>query len=196
MQITRRGPMQNCISQGRPLAQRSTPFARHCHTPFTPFNHVQFLIGVLALLAGLVTYLVDRPPERVPALQLLPTWASGYGMAGRLPSIVGGSLPTFVHVLSFSLLVGSLSRRRLSKYALVCLTWLLIDVAFELGQGPGRWLVDLMPAWIARMPIACAIRDNLVWGTFDMWDILAACLGSATAFVVLVLSRSYGTEHS
>lgn len=63
-------------------------------------NQPQLLIGIVVLLFGGTIYFIDRLPDQSYVFTLLPIWLSSYGALPRLPSAVGGSLPTFVHVLS------------------------------------------------------------------------------------------------
>jgi hypothetical protein len=61
---------------------------------------------------------------------------------------------------------------------------------FELGQGPGRRLVDLTPTWVERAPLMSHVRNYFVRGTFDEADIIAAFLGCACALGLLILTRN------
>jgi hypothetical protein len=152
------------------------------------------LIGVLVLLLGGTIYFIDRPPDQTYIFTLLPIWLSGYGPEPRLPIAVSGSLPTFVHALSFSTITASLCRPKASGYAAVCIVWLVIEWMFELGQGIGGWIAHSMPIWIEGIPFLGAVRYYFVFGTFDPLDLLAASLGSSTAFLLLLLTRGRRLE--
>jgi hypothetical protein len=151
-------------------------------------NRLQTSIGVLGLLIGAAVYVIDRPPDRTYLFNLLPIWLSGYSTGPRLFTIVGGSLPSFIHALSFSMITSSLYPPKTLIYASICLTWLFIGVIFELGQGPGKWIVQLIPECIDRIPCIGSIRDYFVLGTFDVLDLLAVFLGSSTGFFLLLLT--------
>jgi len=152
-------------------------------------NRFQIVIGVLAILVGSAIYLTQRSPDQTYVFILLPKWFSGYRALPRLPIALSGSLPTFMHALSFSIITGSLFRPRTSTYAGVCILWFLIELAFELGQGPGRWIAYSMPTWMDGLSV---IREYFIFGTFDLLDILSAFLGSIAAFLLLILTRRLG----
>jgi hypothetical protein len=158
-------------------------------------NRVQILIGVFVLLCGVAVYLIDRPPDQIQFVALLPIWMSDYSSVLRLPAVASGSFPTFAHVMSFSTITAALCSPFGSRYALTCATWLFIDLIFEIGQGPGRWIAEVMPASIESPPYLI-VRDYFLLGTFDVADVVAAFLGSATAFVVLLLTRDRRAKRS
>jgi hypothetical protein len=168
-----------------------TPHAR-------TLNLVQFLIGVVALLCGVAVYLISRPPDQIQFVALLPIWVSDYGYVLTLPAVVRGSFPTFAHVVSFSTITGALCSPSASRYALTCAIWLFIEVIFEIGQGPGRWIAEMIPASIGSIGSApyVGVREYFLVGRFDVADIGAAFLGSGTAFVALLLTRDRGAKHS
>jgi hypothetical protein len=157
-------------------------------------NQPQLLIGIGVLLFGGAIYFIDRPPNQTGVFTLLPIWLSGYGALPRLPSPVGSSLPTFVHALSFAMITASLCRPRAPSYAAICLVWLCIDVTFEIGQGPGRWITHMIPMSLDGVPFLGYVRRYFMLGTFDPLDLLAAFLGSATALPLLLLTRDRSLE--
>jgi hypothetical protein len=153
-------------------------------------NRLQTSIGVLGLLIGGAVYIIDRPPDRTYLFNLLPIWLSGYSTGPRLSTVVGGSLPPFIHALSFSMITSSLYPPKTLIYASICLTWLFIGVIFELGQGPGKWIVQLIPEYIDSIPCIGSVRDYFLLGTFDVLDLLAVILGSSIGFLLLLFTRN------
>ena len=151
-------------------------------------NRLQTSIGVLGLLIGAAVYVIDRPSDRTYLFNLLPIWLSGYSTGPRLFTIVGGSLPSFIHALSFSMITSSLYPTKALIYALICLRWLFIGVIFELGQGPGKWIIQLIPDSMNKIPCIGSIQDYFLLGTFDVLDLLAVFLGSSTGFLLLLLT--------
>jgi hypothetical protein len=157
-------------------------------------NPPQLLIGMGVLLFGGASYFINRPPNRTYVFTLLPIWLSGYGVLSSLPSPVGSSLPTFVHALSFSVITASLCRPRTLFYAAICLVWFCINVTFEIGQGPGRYIIHMFPMSLNGVPLWRNVRRYFLLGTFDPLDLLAAFLGSAIALPLLLLTRDRTLE--
>jgi hypothetical protein len=95
-----------------------------------------------------------------------------------------------VHAFSLTTITGGLTAaERTCAYVWVSVSWLLIHVVFELGQGPARRLVELTPAWVDQVPFLSNVRHYFLLGTFDEADLVAAFFGCACAFGVLMLTR-------
>ncbi len=129
---------------------------------FGPSSIRLFLAGFCALCAGTSVYVFVRQG----GVLLLPAeWQFGlavpYGLA-----VVFGSLPTFCHVLAFSLMSAAVAggRHRLCTAAIV---WCLINLVFEAGQ-----------------------RTDALSGTFDVNDCVAAAVPAA-----LFLAYGKGKSH-
>lgn len=134
-----------------------------------------------ALAAGLLVYLGDRPAGTA---WLLP-------QAGALRGPVGlgdaaSWLPSAVHVFAFALLSALVLPPRRLLYTVACAGWMLVDLAFELGQHPDAaaplsgWLLAHLPLDLAQ-PLA----RYFLAGTFDRADLGAALLGGAAAWLLL-----------
>jgi hypothetical protein len=70
---------------------------------------------------------------------------------------------------------------------LICILWLLIDTAFEMGQGLKPMSLTILPEWLEVhiLPLAKYFK----YGTFDIGDIVASLLGALAAFVVAEFIR-------
>ena len=88
------------------------------------------LIGLAVLLLGTLVYLVDRVPEET----LVPDSIGLFSPVPSLFGVVGHNLPTFTHVFAFILLTVALLNRSKRISITVCVGWLLVDSAFEVGQ--------------------------------------------------------------
>lgn len=168
----------------KPNPKKKTNPAKQAETCLS-INRIQIEIGAFMLLLGVAFYLLERPPNRLWLFTALPLGLSGYGVVPRLPTWINGSLPTFLHSLSLTVITGGLTVARTSAYVWVSISWLLIHVMFELGQGYGRRLVEL-----DRVPLVSHVRNYFVLGTFDEVDIVAAFLGCASALSILMLTRN------
>ena len=102
--------------------------------------------------------------------------------------VLGGSLPSFVHVCAFALLTAALldGGRRLNQA--ICLGWFSVDLVFEMGQHPklATPIANAVPAWFIHVPILDRTTTYFLSGTFDPLDILFAALGALTAYIAIV----------
>ena len=161
-------------------------------------NQRQIVIGALVLLAGVLAYVASRAPDTVYFIGFLPVWPNAYGSVSGFPTMFRNNFPTFAHTLALSTITGSLCVPARRSYTVASLSWLAIEVLFELGQGPWRSLVVFVLADRSDDGLITSIvRTYFALGTFDVGDIAAACLGSAAGFAILMLTRerAKGTSH-
>lgn len=145
-----------------------------------------FYIGVIALIIGLMVYLLDRPAWQ---LSIIPDSFSlksdGPGTFGPL----GQHLPTFLHTFSFSLLFASMLSPSQLGYLIACGTWLVINTCFELLQHPA--LYSLITAHLeSNNVILMEINMFFVNGTFDWLDVASIIAGATCAYSVLMIIRN------
>lgn len=128
------------------------------------FKQWQLLIsGLLSLLIGTLVYLFNRPPQ---STYFLPEKFTFYQDTTSSFLILTGSLPSFCHVLGFSLVVLALKPN--SKYiGITCLFWLMVNIFFELSQQPQftNTLTNLN-----NIPLANLIKNYAKHGTFALSD--------------------------
>ena len=147
-------------------------------------NKRQFLLGVLFLVAGTLEYLISRPTGSTYFLQPFSSILSYFHDLPNLYREFGFFAPDFFHPLAFSLMsMAFLSNKRGSR-VFICFAWFSIDAVLELGQKYGAQLLDYLPQWLERLTITENLRNYLIYGTFDNFDLLAITLGSITAFVI------------
>ena len=120
-------------------------------------------LGVAALALGVAVYALDRPPGSVAFLPR--ALVRDGGMFGPL----AGALPTFLHTLAFaSMTAAFLAPTRRARLA-ACAVWTAINLAFEVSQHP-----------------AFAETTGFgLYGSFDPYDLLAAPLGAAVAYILM-----------
>jgi hypothetical protein len=148
-------------------------------------NFYFILIGSIALVIGALVYYVDRPPDQT---YFVNRYSEDLSMHDRIPNLfgtVGESLPAFIHVFSFILLTAGVSSSGKRSYRVICLSWLLIDSAFELGQKFLKEPIKNLPDWFDGIPILEAVKSYFVLGTFDYIDLLSIVLGTVAAYIVL-----------
>lgn len=134
----------------------------------TRYAPVPFLCGLFLLAAGGLVYALDRPAGSIELLP--PALVHDSGLLGPL----AGSLPSFLHAMSFSLMTAALLAPTLRMRAGACGAWLALNWMFEIAQAS---------AFRRTVGIGMA-------GTFDPQDMLAALLGSACAFLLLQATAS------
>lgn len=153
-------------------------------------NKAQILAGAFSLTVGLFVYLLDRPAEGAYFLHRTSTAFSLHdALPGLLFGALGGNLPTFIHVFSFSLLTAGLLACKKRGCQIVILSWLLANCAFELGQK----FVRISPNVFRGVPILENIGNFFVNGTFDPLDLVAATAGATAAYLFLLatMKRRY-----
>ena len=71
--------------------------------------------------------------------------------------------------------------------AVVCLLWLLVDGAFEIGQHPNaaRVILPLIPGWFADIPVLENTTIYFSQGHFDPADMVSILLSSVSAYLAI-----------
>ena len=151
-------------------------------------NSTQLLIGLAGLLFGTMVYLLARPPEHTfvhSAISLSHLTPAVFG-------VLGHSLPTFAHVFAFSLLTAGLLGGGKKTCFTICLSWFLVDAAFEFGQHAelASWLAKGIPPWFEKVLILDKTDSYFLYGTFDPWDVLSIVLGALAAYLVIQRTQS------
>jgi len=161
----------------------------------TKINKVQIFIGIIALLVGVLVYLIDRPPDTA---YFLTRWAEGISLHDRIPNIFGPygkNIPAFAHVFSFILMSAGILGCRRRGYFYICLFWLFVDGAFELGQRYDSISVMLIPAWFEGIPFLENTANFFRLGTFDYLDLASFFLGTVVAYIVLLATMERRDFH-
>ncbi len=145
--------------------------------------------ALLALMLGLLIYLVTRPQDRVMMFSLLPEM-------NQLPKVPGSPLlyamPSLLHTYAFILLTFSVLSDRLQVLRRVSVFWVLIELLIELGQRQDLAveIVYRLPDWIAEVPVLNTIPTYFLHGRYDPLDQLFVLLGALAAYgTVLALRR-------
>jgi len=121
--------------------------------PGSMINSLQILIGLGGLLLGTLVYLVDRPPDQTYFVYSSPINISLSNAIPNLFGLIGNSLPEFIHVFSFILITAGLISWQKRGYFIICLSWFLVDCAFEVGQKFDAWSSRIIPDWFAGIPL-------------------------------------------
>jgi hypothetical protein len=146
-------------------------------------NKIQIMIGLAALSMGLMVYLADRSPDSAYLLQVIGG-KSAFSGASHLFRPISGQLPAFIHVFAFALLTTGVLGCGTRGALFVCLSWLTVDVLFELGQVAENQLVQDHLGALDTVFGSGVLGNFFRFGTFDPLDLLATALGSVTAFVI------------
>lgn len=147
------------------------------------------LIGLGALIIGILVYLIDRPSGHTYFLNRLPFPIpfdfNAPGILGRAGSV----LPDFIHVFSFSLITAGIlgSEKKGAFYS--CLFWFVVNALFETGQKFGRTISPFVPRWFDGIPYIENTKNYFTRGTFDWLDLLAMLAGALSAWGLLLVLR-------
>lgn len=166
------------------------PKTRHMRYVLKTFygniNTRQIFIGIAILLTGSLVYLVDRPPDQTYFVYSSPFNISLYNAIPNLFGLIGNSLPTFIHIFSFSLISAGLICCQKRGYLIICISWFLVDCAFELGQKYDSLALKIIPDWFAGIPFLENTENYFLYGTFDFVDLAAITIGTVMAYFVLL----------
>lgn len=122
--------------------------------------------GVLLLVLGALHYLFVRPAT---ALALWPSGIAAFPTLATMPSVLAGSLPTFLHTSAFACLTAAAAGGRTALPA-AALAWATVNAGFELGQHPAAAAaLESGLGDSALLPVAFFRH-----GTFDVLDLAAA----------------------
>ena len=152
-------------------------------------NWVQISIGVIALAVGSLIYLIDRPPDHTYFVYSSPINIPLFTTIPNIFGLIGNSLPEFIHVFSFIVITAGLIFCRKRGYLIICLSWLLIDSAFEMGQKFTTWSTSIIPDWFAGIPFLENTENYFLQGTFDFIDLTAIAFGTLIAYFVLLITN-------
>ena len=145
-------------------------------------HHV--IAAALLLAVGLLVYLIDRPAEQI---YFVPDgWPFAIG-AGEVFGPVGAHLPTFIHVVVFTLVSSALLAPWHFRTTSICLLWFSIDSLFELAQHKAfaTQIAAVVPGWFQGIPFLENTSNYFVAGTFDFLDLMSIALGSVSAYLII-----------
>lgn len=160
-------------------------------------NFKIFLAGFAILILGVFFYVTARPPNSVYFLTIIPFHENLYP-AFSLPvnfGRIGNILPAFIHILGFILISSSIMELSKKRDILnICLAWLFIAWIFEIGQNFPDEIVKYIPAWFEKFPFLENFEPYFKTGRFDILDLVAAGIGAAVAYTVLLTIRARERE--
>ena len=158
-------------------------------------NRLLILTGVFILLCGTLVYLYDRSNNPAWFISVVGLDLSVYTMCPDLFGPLGGSLPSFTHVLACILITASFLGPTERRYRIVSLAWCCIDCLAELGQKYSQRPVDTLPDWIATIPFSGKTLDYFAQGTFDWLDLAAVLAGTLCGYLLLIITINNGVSH-
>ncbi len=165
--------------------------------PANGLNTPQIISGAVVLLAGVLIYLIDRPPDQIYFIYKSGMNISLFGILPIIFGSVGNFLPSFVHVFSFIFITAGIIARGKKDYLIICVSWLLIDCAFELGKNFNSWPLKIIPDWFLGILFLKNSKNYFMHGTFDLADMIAIFIGATMAYLFLVKTMqrgAYGKE--
>ncbi|MBF0203121.1 MAG: hypothetical protein HQK67_02155 [Desulfamplus sp.] len=153
--------------------------------------YIHILIGLAGLFLGSLIYLSDRPPES--------TWFVRqffYGIAQKIHGIfpdmfgaMGGSLASFLHTFSFTMITGAFIAESRKSCFMAALFWCVINVLFEAGQYFDAIAIKLVPEWFEQYAFLKTVDDYFIAGFFDFWDIAAIFAGALIGYLMLMFTN-------
>lgn len=146
----------------------------------SPSGRLLFLASVALVLAAII-YIVMRP---TPILLQAIGFQSQYRF--QAPTYLRwlfGSLPTMLHVYSFSIISFLLLKKK-TKQAVAATTafWVVVNLLFEIGQASGfkKFWMEYRENYIVG-PLA----GYFLYGTFDWNDLAFSLLGGVVSYLTI-----------
>lgn len=154
------------------------------------------ITGISALVAGVLFYVFFRDPHEVYFLRFFDVPAD---ISAALPPFLtglGGRLPSFIHVFSFSLLTAAFLPLTRKGIIFSCTFWTVMNICFELGQKYKTAAAGIVPSWFQGIPFLENTADFFRFGSFDVIDMTAMAAGGVAAglFLSLLLQRRLDHE--
>lgn len=148
-------------------------------------NPRQALLGFLAITLGMLIYIAFRPSWQTVWITRIISldW-------GRFPlsTEIGNNLPSFLHVVGFSLLTGGIIVQKRWAYMITCAFWLWLNLLFELLQSDAAytWLNAMSTNHDKLNPVLHWLKNYSFHAVFDPKDVVALVMGAISAYIVLV----------
>ena len=152
------------------------------------------VFSAAALVAGGCIYIFARDAGTTYLLPALLTRPAGDSSIG----LFVGSLPTFLHVLAFSMLtVAAANPKSVHACIAIACGWCATNILMEIGQHSqvAPIIVDAVPAAFASVPLLENLAPYFLNGTFDSADLVAAALGAVAAVGVVLWLRNLEKNH-
>ena len=132
---------------------------------------IKFSIGLISLTIGIAYYILFRPPENINIISFRTEFYDGLS---TIPSFISQALPTFFHTFGFSMLLLSMSPRKIKSYIYVPLAWGLICAAIEITQLlNSHTLSNIVGPEVYNRIFSLHIVQYFVFGVFDWWDLFS-----------------------
>ena len=119
-------------------------------------NWLQILLGMLFFFIGALVYIIDRPPEHTYFFIHYKSIATLHKILPAFFGPLGNYLPDFIHPFSFILVTAGIFSCGKRGCLAICLSWLLIDCIFELGQKYSTLFLKAIPDWFSGIPFLAA----------------------------------------
>lgn len=146
-------------------------------------NKYQVFAGLIILTLGCIIYITDRPPwQTVWFSDTISFYTDKHRVFGNL----GDHLPSFLHVIIFSLLTAGIFAENLRQYLYIIGFWLAINFLFEILQLDTFHSISGLN-WVKNYSL------NAV---FDFKDLIAIFSGGIIAFIVLSLTKRKDINHA
>ena len=186
--------MKEAFQEARSIASNIPLF--HKETKEGEVNFPQVLIGLSVLILGVLFYHLFRSADQTYFLKFFSDNPSLKDSLSPGYILIGNSLPTFIHVVAFTVTTAGIIARQKRGYVSVCLFWFALDCLFEVGQGFDTIIIPIIPDWFSDFVFLENTRDYFLHGRFDSLDLLSIALGSLTAYIILIKTReSKGKNH-
>lgn len=179
--------------QARSVALKTSLF--HKETKEGEINVLQVLTGLSVLILGVLFYYLFRSADQTYFLKFFSDNPNFKDSLSPGYILIGNSLPTFMHVVAFTVMTAGIIARHKRGYVSVCLFWFAVDCLFEVGQGLDTKIVEIIPYWFSNFVFLENSRSYFLQGRFDYLDLLSIALGSLVAYIILIKTGTFKGEN-
>jgi hypothetical protein len=151
-------------------------------------NFDQLGRGLFFPLIGVSVYLWIRDN----ALSSIPDTLVVHRLFTSTVIQITNQLPTYTHLLAFSLLTAASLRGGRRIAAKICIFWFLVVLVFEMAQHSvvSSWLLALVPYWFKNIWLLDNTYEFLSSGTYDPLDLAAALVAALLAYRIINITES------
>jgi len=158
-----------------------------------PIYVKQLITGFFLLFIGIFFYLYVRRPDQIFFIYAFSLPSFYHPEHSKIFGELSSSLPTFLHVSSFSLLTFAFLPSKSKKNIIItCMSWTIINIIFEIGQLLSKVTTIYVPHVFLGNRVLNYIIRYFQDGTFDFIDIIFAILGGSFAYCFIILTSKGG----
>lgn len=160
-----------------------------CEAVFSRSILIRLFFSMMFLVLGLCFYIIYRDHTFINIYVNRIIYLRNY--IHVCDTLLGGSVPSFIHTISFTLLLSCVVGGARFNDVVICIMWFFVECIFE-----------ALPLINAYIPISInLLHSNVIadlcityvcYGTYDNYDIIAIGLGTGTSAYIMLRTQKEG----